>query len=145
MQPISLWSKSQIVGASIGALVCISIPVVFTVFLGIYGFKNPDKAAWVIRTSPTADEFSIFGTLAEARAGQKDSEIVNIHGLFVSWFLWGFYLMLSPWAIAIITIITCFLHERVYQITFGVLNCLAGCAWLAWLIVGLVWRFNKYG
>ena len=144
MQPISLWSKSQIVGASIGALVCISIPIVFTVFLGIYGFKNPDKAAWIVRTSPTADEFSIFGTLAEAKANQN-SEIVNIHGLFVSWFLWGFYLMLSPWAIAIITIITCFLHERVYQITFGVLNCLAGCAWLAWLIVGLVWRFNKYG
>ena len=145
MQPISLWSKSQIVGASIGALVCISIPIVFTVFLGIYGFKNPDKAAWIVRTSPTADEFSIFGTLAEAKAGPKENEIVNIHQLFVSWFLWGFYLMLSPWAIAIITIITCFLHERVYQITFGLLNCLAGCAWLAWLIVGLVWRFNKYG
>ena len=80
----------------------------------MYGFNNPDKSAWVAKLAPKSEQFFIAAAENAVKRGRKDIEAVNIHGLFVGWFLWGFYLMLAPWAIFLITLFSCYISERAW-------------------------------
>ena len=71
--------------------------------------------------------------------------MVDIHGKFVLWFLWGFIVSLAPCAATpILWIATC-IHDMLAKILGGMLSCGIGCGGLAWWISGIVWRFNAAG
>ena len=57
--------------------------VIWTVYLCIYAFDNPDQPAWYGKKDGKP---SLFGSPEEQGAG----ELTDIHQRFVSWFLWGF-------------------------------------------------------
>ena len=74
-----------------------------------------------------------------------DTELEDIHGKFVLWFLWGFVMALAPCAAAPIMAIANCIHETVAKVLGGIVSCGIGCGGLAWWISGIVWRFKSSG
>ena len=115
-----------------------ALPVVWTVYLGIYAFDNPDQPAWY---GVTDGKPSLFGSPDEQGAG----ELTDIHQRFVSWFLWGFIQALAPWLLAPF-IVSCMVLSPELGSLCGILSCCGlGCSSLAWWIAGIVWRFRSDG
>ncbi len=69
--------------------------------MGIYAFANPDKPAWIGHSEK--DEFSLYAT-EEAAKGAKALDIVDIHSKYVTWFTYGFLLILAPIAAFLIIV-----------------------------------------
>ena len=122
------------------ALTCCGISITFIVYLGIYGLNNPDKEAWY--GVDVQGEGALFETNNSVGA---ESKLINIHGKFVLWFLWGFIFALSTFAATPIMMIASCIHEMLGKVLGGILTCGLGCGGLAWWIAGIVWRFNTAG
>lgn len=74
-----------------------------------------------------------------------DTELEDIHGKFVIWFLWGFIMSLAPCAAALLGGIAHCIHEAFGKFIGSVLSCGMACGGLAWWITGIVWRFKASG
>ena len=136
MNPVLRYFKGCL--GCILALVMAALPVIWTVYLGIYAFDNPDQPAWygVVDGKP-----SLFGSPDEQGAG----ELTDVHQRFVSWFLWGFIQALAPWLLAPF-IVSCMVLSPELGSLCGILSCCGlGCSAIAWWIAGIVWRFRSDG
>lgn len=127
--------------ACICGLVCAALPIVFTVYLGIYAFNNPDKDAWY---GIVSEQKALFATHADGKTAQA-AELVDIHQRFVTWFLWGFIQTLAPIAVGLISAIGTAINPTCGSALAGVGGCAMGCGGLAWWITGIVWRFRSDG
>ena len=115
-----------------------------SVYLGVYAFANPDAAAWYGET------LSVYGVVTPTLFADPTITtvpLVDIHGQFVIWFLWGFIQ-------AMVTITTVILGVTCLTICRSIDNavlvhslggCIIGCGGLAWWITGMVWRFSSAG
>jgi len=132
---------SQCIGC-LCSLGCCAAQVTFIVYLGIFAFNNPDKEAWYgINATGQANLFA-----AESDATTTgDTELDDIHGKFVMWFLWGFIMSLAPCAAAPLMAIAGCIHLTLANVLGGILSCGIGCGGLAWWISGIVWRFKASG
>jgi len=83
--------------------------------------------------------------LAEQDSDTTAKELVDIHGRFVTWFLWGFCQMMAPIAGTLLTCIGFALSPMLGQIIGGLTGCATACGGLAWWITGIVWRFRSDG
>ena len=68
-----------------------------------------------------------------------------MHGRFVTWFQWAFFLFLSPCLVAMLSCCCNLINEYLARIFQGFLMALLGCTNIAWFICGLIWRFNASG
>lgn len=122
-------------------LACCAAGVTFMAYLGIYAFNNPNEEAWYGSMNGNG---KIFETENAATAA-KAIDIVDIHGRFVTWFLWGFIQSLLPLATGILGAICGAISPSLAAFMTGLGGCGIGCGGLAWYIVGLVWRFSAAG
>ena len=127
--------------ACLCGLACSSLPIIFTVYLGIYAFNNPDKEAWY---GKVGDEQSLFVSHADGE-GSSATDLANIHQRFVTWFLWGFIQTLAPIGIGLIGAIGAAINPVCGTALGGIGGCAMGCGGLAWWITGIVWRFRSDG
>lgn len=128
----------------VGCILCTACsvaPIVFTVYLGIYSFNNPDNEAWM---GVVSGEETLFADKAAAEAASA-SDIVDIHNRFVIWFLWGFIQILAPIGAALLAGICMLISPALANFIGGLVGCAAGCGGLAWWITGIVWRFRADG
>ena len=126
----------------VAATACTVAPIVLCVYQGIYAFNNPDNEAW-LGVVP-GGENKLF---ADQEAGNLDKAtgLVDIHGRFVTWFLWGFLTSLSPLALGILFLITTLINPNLGGCCGAFNACAVGCSGLAWWITGIVWRFRADG
>ena len=112
------------------------------IYMGIFAFANPDKAAWIGYSKE--ENLTLYPT-NEAASTASATQVINIHARFVSWFVWGFYMLWAP--LVIITMVTCgFMVSNNLGIACSV--CTLGsacCSSTFWFIFGFVWRFSDYG
>ena len=124
------------------SLACCAAQVTFIVYLGIFAFNNPDMEAWYGKQAD--GEGTLFAQESDATV-TGDTELEDIHGKFVLWFMWGFIVSLAPCAAAPIMAIANCIHETVAKVLGGIISCGIGCGGLAWWISGIVWRFKASG
>ena len=132
-------------GASSIISLCVfaAVTITFIVVCGIYAFKNPDPAeCWVIDGFPQLhgnatypiDDVTIF------------NQPVNVHSLFVSWFIWGFWTCMTPIICCPLIIVPVFMGmEALTFLSAFCCGCGVTCSWLFWMIFGTVWRFGDMG
>ena len=132
------------VGGSIACICCMACcagAITFVVFLGKYAFANPNLPAWY---GMVGDADALFPTEALANAA-KASDVSDVHGHMVTWFLWGFIQSLLPIATGILGAIFGAISPALGACMSGLGGLGVGCGGLAWYITGLVWRFNSAG
>lgn len=83
----------------------------------------------------------LFETESTALAANA-SDIEDVHGHFVAWFMWGFiqtiiFVIFSGWS--------SMKGMSMNPTVLSGLSCIIVCAELAWYIAGMVWRFNEAG
>lgn len=71
--------------------------------------------------------------------------LIDIHARLVNWFLWGFIIALSPFAIACMTWLISKANTGVAFLVGNITACAVGCGSLAWWILGIVYRFDSTG
>ena len=127
----------------VGCLVscaCCAAGVTFLVYLGIFAFNNPNPEAWY--ATKGTDESLFKDEAAATAAGYSDLD--NVHGHFVTWFLWGFLNAVIPMGLALIAGLCMLISPRAGQVVGSLAGC-GGCSGLAWYIAGLCWRFRASG
>ena len=125
-------------------LACCVIPIVFIVFLAIYGFNNPDNEAWIGKDR--GGDIHLYENKIEVEMDGA-SDVVNIHTRFGAWFIWGFIMHCITPTLALGVVgcsVLCCSPVMISVITC-ILASLASAAGMAWWITGIVWRFNDYG
>ena len=105
----SNYGKACLCCCIITTLSLLAIPLIFFIYLGIFAFANPDAAAWVSKDT-AGNKISLYSTQSEAEGA--GTEVVDIHGRFVSWFLWGFIQMILPCAWICLSCITGMINEK---------------------------------
>ena len=127
--------------ACLCGLICCGGAITFISFLGKYAFANPDAEAWYGTVGGQED---LFPTQA---AGDllKAGDMTDIHGKFVTWFLWGFIQALLPCGTGILSAICGLIHPSAAACMSGLGGLGIGCGGLAWWITGMVWRFGAAG
>ena len=90
------------------------------------------------------DKFEIYAT-KEAAVAADAQEIKDMHGRFVTWYKWWFFVYISllvlpcfSWAVRLIS-------ESLGNFIHGCLMLGLTCAANAAFICGLIWRFNSIG
>ena len=67
-------------GLCLAGTACASLPVVLTVYLGVYAFNNPDKEAWYGVVDE--DSEALYASEADGKMVNA-TELVDIHKRFV--------------------------------------------------------------
>ena len=133
---------SRIAACGIGCIV-ITILLTYMVFLAIFSMLNPDEQAWYGVIEP-GDKQALYATREMGKeAGATD--LVDIHGRFVTWFYWGFTMSVLPLPIAMVSTFCQILHNRLGKTIAMISFICLGCSYVAWWITGIYWRFNKSG
>lgn len=134
--------------AIVGGTVVVGLFATATVFTGIYAFNNPDPdRCWVIR-----DLESTARTKAEAIATANAVGIeipegypVDMAGIYVTWFLWGFYAKVAIASLMVVAAGVYMAAEQAGIITAGISCGLYLSNMIVWLAAGGIWRFSKAG
>ena len=133
----------KLTACSMGCMIAVVI-LTFVVFLGVFGMVNPDRQVWYGEIKTPDFERKLFASLEEG-IGAEAEGLTDIHGRLTVWFLWGFLLTLSPLPLAMVVVIANACHEKCGSVAAQVSFCQLGCLWLAWWVIGIVWRFRADG
>lgn len=127
--------------ACLCSLACSAGAITFLVFLGKFAFNNPDADAFY---GTVAGQAGLWSTEAFATtAGATD--ISDVHGNMISWFLWGFMNGVMPCAVLLLGgLITCVAPAAGASVSGCLMSC-TGLSGFAWWIAGMVWRFRADG
>ena len=113
----------------------------FVGYMGKYAYGNPDLPAWYgvepiggETLKPTAEDFS-----------DTAIDVTNVHGKFLTWFIWGFWTQLLPMMTVTAAGLLTLLSAALGQCVMGLGGCALCCGGLFWWIFGMVWRFKQYG
>ena len=138
---------SKIFGIIVG-VVGIGLVATITFYLDIYAYKNPDpKACWVVRDLHTS---GLTKSDVIARSNAMGIDIVDgypmeMHKVYVVWFLWGFWAQVALFAMAAVSTLL-YLWKAQFGAVLGVISCGAYCTnSFVWLAFGGIWRFSKAG
>ena len=117
-------------------------PIVFIVYLGIYAFANPDNEAYVGKNAD--GEFHMYYT---KKAADFAEDVRDVHGTWVTWFKQAFFLHSTVPAIAIgfIGIGYKLCNPTIGSFCICIQTACYSCLFVAWWILGIVYRFNDYG
>ena len=75
----------------------------------------------------------------------RNYTVVNVHGQFRAWFIWGLLINVSPLAIVFLAVVATNINSFFSKVVFLLLSSLACSAGIAWYVIGLFWRFSKFG
>ena len=134
--------------AIVGAVIVAGVFTTATVYLGIYAYKNPDPLnCWITR-----DVFVPSLTKEEAINAVKGLDVepiegypVEMHKIYLVWFLWGFWAKLVFAALIAATVGVCYASYNGGLIVASISVGLYAVNSIVWLIVGGIWRFSKGG
>lgn len=138
---------SKIFGIITGVLT-IGLLATITVYLGLYGYKNPDpQACWVVRDLHTS---STTRNDVVSRANAMGIDIlegypIEMHKVYVVWFLWGFWAHVATIVLALIVIPVILKKENLRFALGSCSCCLYSVNMFVWLAFGGIWRFSKAG
>ena len=121
---------------------CLAAAVAFVVYLGIFAFNNPNAEA-IYGVNVDGSE-ALFPTM-EAAELVKATDLDDVHGNFVNWFLWGFIQQIVTCASPLLGALCMMVSPQVASAVMGLLGCASGCGGLAWYITGLVFRCRQSG
>jgi len=134
--------------AIVAAVVVAGVFTTATVYLGIYAYKNPDPLnCWVNRDvfipSLTKEEATnvVKGLGVEPIEGYP----VEMHKIYLAWFLWGFWAKIAFAALIVATVAVCYKSYSGGLIVASISVGLYAVNSIVWLIVGGIWRFSKGG
>ena len=119
--------------------------ITFLIFLGIYGFNNPDKDAWLGYTQDSNKDISMKlydNELDMKLAGATNN--LHMHARLVAWFTWGFWNNLVPIMTSIVVGIlykTC--NATFASVFWATMGCLTCCSSLGWFVTGIIWRWSS--
>ena len=126
------------------------IGFIFTVFLAVYTFANPDaNACWVVRDLQSAATTS-EGIIAKANAMGIDvveGYPINMHKVYHAWFAWGFWMnFLVTAANATFWILNkYYYYAKTAFIGYAVSGGVYCFHLIVWILFGAIWRFSKAG
>ena len=128
-------------------LACLGGLITYTVYLGIYAYNNPDpEECWWIKGLDVSQTTSAAATAAGALSDPAlTAEPVNVHLVYVGWFLWGFWMCISPCIAAPVLMTLGCVSMQATQVLGGLFSCALGCGQLFWVIFGFVWRWGAMG
>lgn len=115
--------------------------ITFMVYLGRYGYNNPDLPA-VYGVASGAE--TLYPDVAAAEAASA-IDISDVHGHMHAWFLWGFWNQLLPILTGLVAALGMLLSPALGSCLGGLGMCGFSCGGLVWWIIGMVWRFNAAG
>ena len=125
--------------------------LVFFVYLGVYGFGNPDPDhAYFIDGvgKPALTREAALALATEQSVEVRRGYPVDMGHMFRSWFLWGFWASAFNIALIMTLVLLCHLCKaRQGQIgCIGLVICAFTCCNTAsWFLLGFFWRFSKAG
>ena len=134
--------------ALISSLTVLALFITFTVYLGIYGYNNPDpESCWVIRGLENSEKTK---ALALAKAADLGIEVasgypVEMHKVYLAWFRWGFWNNLVLMIVLAATITVGVYISAVLKFLVPATAGLFFCSTLVWIILGFVWRYTTGG
>lgn len=137
------------------ALVCggtiVLLYALFVIYLGVYGYANPDPAHCYyidgVDTPATSREAAV-DIATQRNITIKPGYPVDMAHLFRSWFLWGFWANIIGLLFHATFVPIFFLYEGSFTlkvITYQVFQVLHGCNGLIWFIMAFFWRFSSGG
>jgi len=143
-------TRNQIIASSVLGVSAILYGVFF-IYLGVYGYGNPDpEHAYFIDgvdqtalTKEAAEELASTAGVT-VRAGYP----IDMAHLFRTWFLWGFWgsvFMIALLATVTTLYIMCKQHLGMIKMIGGISYAVLFCNTAAWFLLGFFWRFSKAG
>ena len=134
--------------ASVIGVVVAGVWTTALIYLGIYSYNNPDpRECWVVRDLHSAWPNKID---AVARADAMDIDVTSgypmeMHQVFITWFLWGFWSKIILAISLLFTGATYFCNDQCGKILLFLFGGLYSAQGIVWLGVGAVWRYSKAG
>lgn len=134
--------------AIIGGTVLVGLFATATIYTGIYALNNPDpEKCWVIRDmeQPALTKAEVVGTAESIGVDVTEGYPVEMHRIYLTWFLWGFY---SKLAITVLSVISAIIYMVAGQagVITGAISCgLYMANAIIWLAAGAIWRMSKAG
>ena len=134
--------------AVIITLTVIAIYTTVTVYLGIFGYNNPDPGScWVVRDLDSAGKTraAVLQKATAMAVDVTDGYPIDMHKVFRAWFRWGFWSQLA----LVFGLILSGLIANCYKLMAGVLSSLTCGVYivngLMWVVFGTIWRFSTAG
>lgn len=136
------------VGCMVAAVMTLALFGTATVYLGIYGYNNPDpESCWVVRDLDTG-----FKTKLETEARAKAIEIdiaegypMEMHKVYLTWFLWGFWANMILIIMGCISFLISYASENIKKVLDFISCGLYVTNGAVWIAFGTVWRFSQPG
>mmetsp|Transcript_14851 Transcript_14851/g.20094 ORF Transcript_14851/g.20094 Transcript_14851/m.20094 type:complete len:198 (+) Transcript_14851:73-666(+) len=116
--------------ACICALAVCGGMITFTVYLGMFAIDNPNAEGWYGEVNGVPKMGS-----AEWMTVNSATAVDDVHGHFVTWFMWGFVNMIGTIAPLMLFCIPC----------CPPISACFQCSGMAWWIAGMVWRLRQSG
>ena len=134
------------------ALLCIlgvvGVFVTITVYLGIYGYNNPDPdSCWVVKglDAPQPTKDGVIAKSAQLGVTIPEGYPVEMHHLFRAWFKWGFW---SKIYLVVSGTIFSSMNKCIGKTSsvLGAISCgLYLTNGLIWIVFGAIWRYTGAG
>ena len=137
---VAFWVTSAILGITAFCLT--------TVYLYIYGYKNPDPLqAFVVKDLETTEKTAI---LAVQRANAMGVAVtqgypLEMHKVFTRWFKWGFYAHIIFAGVALLNHWFLICSRKAYKILTTITVASFSVFLLVWGYFGTLKRFSKGG
>jgi len=141
---------AAVVIAGCCSLACSALFLTFVIYLAIFAFSNPDNLTWIGNKPGTADpvtgEITYTMTLdtEENLNAANATDMVDIHGRFVTFFTWGFLNTALCCGFCCTGVLMSRCVPALVGCCFALSSC-TQCSTTIWYIMGLVWRLNEQG
>ena len=127
--------------------------LIFFIYLGVYGFANPDPAhAYFIDgvNKPALTREAAISLAAENNVTVRTGYPVDMGHMFRTWFLWGFWASAFTIAFYVAAILSYIFGKEgksfsLIKIIGGIIYAVTCCNTAAWFLLGFFWRFSKAG
>ena len=127
--------------------VCLAMLIVA---LGYFSFGSPDPISCYYMPgleSPATQKDDLLKLAQNLQIQVKDEYLVDMARVFRIWFVWGFWTTLLPCLLCLIMFVLSHVSklERSAKMATWTLCGLLTIGMMAWIIVGVLWRFSKPG
>ena len=140
-------TTAKVVGIIIATVVAGAF-ITVGVYLGIYGYSNPDPTScWVIKDLQSAakTKAGIIAKGAEMGVTPTEGYPIEMHKIYLAWFRWGFW---SNVAISAIVLVLAALSmaKKPVAAMIGTISCgIYMTNSVIWLVFGAIWRYSLAG
>ena len=134
--------------AIVAAVIVAGVFTTATIYMGIYAYKNPDPVnCWVVRdvNQPALSKAAVIDLANKYGIEVTDGYPVELHKVYLAWFLWGFWAKLAFAGLIAVTFGVCFCSVQGGLILASISVGLYVINAIVWLACGGIWRFSKAG